>query len=138
MTKTKKKKLPDVSKLYKKASTAMQNYYRQIGGACFGDGTGCTGRMEVIHHHFHWGQSVALRFEERNFVPLCHSCHCAFHKSGNHTIKTNYEREMRDAWGSDWEDQLLRIEQTHVKQSVPDKRDYLLNLIEYYEQTRPN
>jgi len=119
-------------KLLKDASKAMQDHFRRVGGPCYGEGLSCLGYTNVRHHHFHWGQSAALRFEESNLVPLCSPCHQAFHK-GSHRVKTNYEREMHDTWGKDWEDKLLEIEQNYIKRCVPDQREYLLNLIKFYE-----
>lgn len=109
----------------------MQEYYRSLDGVCYGGGLSCHGRQEVTHHHFFWGKSTALRFEEKNLVPLCSACHMAFHK-GSHRVKTNYEREMQEVWGLDWEDQLLLLEQKHVPMTEAEKRDYLQRLIKTY------
>lgn len=128
--KIKKKK---ISTLWNKASKALQEYHRSIGGPCYGQGLSCHGRMEVVHHHFHWGQSTALRLEEMNLVPLCQPCHMAFH-NGSHRVKVNYEREMKEVWGQDWEERLLAIEQAHVKMGMADKREFLEQAIKNYKE----
>lgn len=117
-----------ITLLGEKAGKAMQDYYRSIGGVCYGESKKCTGRLEVMHHHFHWGHSMALRFEERNLVPLCNSCHCAHHNY-NHKTKVAYETEMRNIWGNDWEDQLLKLEQKHIPKTALEKKDFYKDLI---------
>lgn len=131
--KTKKPKKKSISTLWNKVSRALQDYYRTLNSPCYGDGLSCHFIAEVRHHHFHWGQSLALRLEEKNLVPLCQPCHMAYH-NGNHRVKTNYEREMRSVWGQDWEDQLLKLEQAHVKKTEAEKREYLLKEIENYKR----
>lgn len=129
----KKSKKKGLTPLWTKVSKALQDYYRTLGSPCYGEGLSCHDRAEVRHHHFHWGQSLPLRLEEKNLVPLCQPCHMAYH-NGSHRVKINYERKMRDAWGQDWEDQLLKIEQKHVRMTEAEKRDYLLEEIAYYKE----
>ncbi len=128
---TKKKTL---TSLYNKASKAMQDYYRTLQEPCY---CGCGLTANVIHHHSHWGQSVALRFEERNFVPLNNGCHFGFH-NGNFKIKCAYESRMRLIYGQNWEDQLIIIERSHVHQTEKEKREYLANLIQKYKDCIDN
>lgn len=127
---TSKKSLTSV---YKKVSIAMQNYYRskfvEESIFCFGQ---CGKLAELMHHHSHWGQSVALRFETMNLVPLCKSCHCAFHKSGNFKIKFSYESNMKANFGQDWEDKLIYLERSHVLKTDKEKRQELYELINHY------
>ena len=123
---TKKKTL---TSLYKKASKAMQDYYRITPAFCKG---GCGGLANLKHHHSHWGQSVALRFEPLNLVSLCSGCHFAFHQ-GSFKVKVNYERNMAHEWGEDWEDQLVMLERSHVHQTEKEKREYLAELITKYQ-----
>jgi hypothetical protein len=123
--KKEKKPKKTLTSLYKKASKAMQDHYRSIPVICYG----CDSNLSsVLHHHSHWGQSVALRFEKSNLVPLCTSCHFAFHQ-GNFKIKHNYEMRMRSVYGQDWEDRLLIIEQNHPHQTDKEKRERLAGLI---------
>jgi Fe-S cluster biosynthesis and repair protein YggX len=130
-TKKTKTKKANVKGLWIKASKAMQDYYRSIEEPCFGFGESCHGRAELKHHHFFWGQSTALRFVPANLVPLCASCHFAFHK-GSHKVKINYEKNMKRVWGEDWEDALLLIEQQHKPMTEAEKRDYLQGIIKQF------
>ncbi len=130
MRKTSKKKT--LTPFYNKVGKAMQDYYRSKENACYGRGKSCHGRAEVMHHHHHWGSSVALRFEPRNLVPLCSACHCAFHKN-NALVKFNYETEMQNQYGQLWEESLFTLEQVHVKKPNSEKRLELQRLLEYYQ-----
>lgn len=122
---TRKKSLTSV---YNKVSRAMQDYYRRIPTQCYG----CrTNFAQVMHHHSHWGQSVALRFYKPNLVPLCSSCHFAFHL-GNFKIKLNYEARMRSAYGQGWEDHLLVTERTCPHKTDSEKRQELSAWLKYY------
>jgi len=120
------------TRLYQKASKAMQDYYRSIGGECLGKGKSCHGRMELMHHHSRWGQSVALRFEQKNLVPLCQPCHMAYH-NGNYLVKTNYERAMKYQYGHDWEDVLLELDRNAPHRTRLEKIEYLKELINNYK-----
>lgn len=117
--------------LWGKVSHAMQVYYRMIGGECLGRSTNCMGRATVRHHHFHWGNSLPLRLEERNLVPLCTNCH-ASHHNGYQKTTINYRRAMEIIYGEDWEDQLIMIEREYIDKTPKEMSEYLKDRLSYY------
>lgn len=46
----------------------------------------CSGRTHAMHHYIQKNQSLYLRWDVRNLVPLCMSCHCKHHKGGDPRI----------------------------------------------------
>lgn len=39
----------------------------------------CGGQTQVAHHHCHKSKSLILRYDFKNLIPLCHSCHFKLH-----------------------------------------------------------
>ena len=117
--------------LWNRVGKAMQDWYRHQIVPCVGGGKNCTGFATVRHHFIPWGRSIALRFEAVNLVPTCATCHKALH-DGDVAIKENCQSSMRWVWGTDWDYQLIEIDQDHVKRSRKDTRDYLLDQLNNY------
>lgn len=125
------KKQQSSAKLWKKASTAMQEYYRSLGLKC----AICPRPQKVIHHFMPWGRSIMLRFDETNFVPLCTECHCKFHAGD---IETHYDirQAMSAKYGADWEASLIRVSHVEYKQSTQQLREYLNGIIDKYNNLK--
>lgn len=122
--KTKQKLTP----LYNKAAKLMQEAHRANPRPC-----ACCGRQaEVLHHHQHWGNSVALRFEPMNLIPMTAGCHNAWHKRADLGQKRRMEKYMKDLYGDNWEDLLLEIEQNAPHMTHCEKVDMLHELIATY------
>ena len=39
----------------------------------------CGNPTQVAHHHCHKSKSLILRYDLKNLIPLCHSCHLKLH-----------------------------------------------------------
>ena len=39
----------------------------------------CNGQTQVAHHHCHKSKSLTLRYDFKNLIPLCNSCHFKLH-----------------------------------------------------------
>lgn len=129
--KPKKAKPINISRLWTKASKAMQDYHRANKHQCFGKSKSCTGFAQVMHHHIHWGTSKALRFKEENLIPLCQNCHCSVH-SGHQSTSFNYRKSMQETYGIDWEDKLMEQNQQIIKTSKKDEIEMLKYMISFY------
>lgn len=129
--KVKAKKAQSAPKLWKDASTAMQEYYRSLGGKC----AICPRPQTVRHHWQAWGRSTYLRFNEKNLVPLCKECHCKFHAGD---IQAHYDIRvaMTAYWGASWEVEIMTLSHKEFKLSAPGLRDYLNDKIEYYNNLK--
>ncbi len=116
--------------LYDKAAKAMQDAHRRDPRPC-----ACCGKQaEVLHHWQSWANSVALRFEDMNLVPLTAACHCAFHSRADIKQKKRIERYMQDLYGDNWEDLLLVVEQVSSPLTHCEKIDYLHDIINQFKE----
>ena len=39
----------------------------------------CSGETQVAHHHCHKSKSLTLRYDFKNLIPLCRTCHLKLH-----------------------------------------------------------
>lgn len=125
------KKAQSAPRLWKGASTAMQEYYRSLGSKC----AICPRPQTVMHHWQSWGRSTYLRFSEQNLVPLCKECHCKFH-AGDIEASYNIRKAMSEKYGIGWEHLIIQGSHTEFKLSAPELRDYLNDKIEYYNNLK--
>lgn len=58
----------------------------------------CGGLNQVGHHYITKSLSSFLRYEFRNLIPLCHSCHFKHHKMNDPHIHNTINRKRGDEW----------------------------------------
>ena len=58
----------------------------------------CGNRCEVMHHYIKKSQSTKLRYCWDNLVPLCNSCHCKHHVTGDPRIVEIILQKKGQAW----------------------------------------
>ncbi len=63
----------------------------------------CGHQAQVMHHFFTKGSSQNLRWNMRNLVPLCHSCHCKHHNGQDPRINKIIVEKKGDAWFKEME-----------------------------------
>lgn len=132
--KAKTRKKPTITKAWNKAGKQLQDYYRQFPRPCMAKGKSCTHLTNVMHHHFHWGSSIANRLEEINLIPLCTNCHCSVHSEGQGRVtRATYMKVMRERYGQDWEDQLIQNEIKWGHKSTLEQRDYIEEKLKDYQ-----
>ena len=95
LTKPKTRK-QSIASLQKKADHLLQLKFVANNPTCIvcGDKTNCG------HHVIYKSQSAYLRYSMDNLVPLCMSCHCKHHQSGDSEILKAILQEK----GFDWYD----------------------------------
>jgi hypothetical protein len=58
----------------------------------------CARPASVYHHYIQKKQSTYLRFNEKNLIPLCNSCHTGIHLRGDPEITRTIQKEMGEEW----------------------------------------
>ena len=86
----------------------------------------CGGRANVRHHFIQKKQSEFLRYDDRNLIDLCDSCHLGIHKRGDPEITETIIRKK----GKKWYNWIIKSRRIFVKQ---DKL-YAEKLKELYER----
>ena len=70
------------TRLKKECDGALQRFYTSIYPICLI----CEAPTDNMHHYIQKAQSNFLRYDERNLIPICMSCHTKHHKSGDPRI----------------------------------------------------
>ena len=71
---------PTLEKVMKKADKLLTPLMRKVCPKC----EACGNDMQVAHHWIEKSRSNYLRYDPRNLISLCHSCHTKIHnKFGN-------------------------------------------------------
>jgi hypothetical protein len=79
-----------ISKLQKKLDKLIQRHYVKENPYCFV----CGKNTSEMHHFIQKSQSTALRFNEKNLIPLCRGCHFGIHtKSDPEIVKTIIDKK---------------------------------------------
>lgn len=86
--------------LEKKCDLLLQKKYTQKNPKCLV----CGGVTNCMHHFIPKSQSNELRYSKDNLIPLCSSCHCRHHLSGDPSIVG----KIIAVKGMDWFDDLQR------------------------------
>ena len=73
----------------------------------------CGERAEVLHHFIQKSKSEALRYEPKNLIHLCNSCHYKHHTLGDPTIAI----AIKDKRGAEWYKWILENRRKIVKQN---------------------
>lgn len=98
-----------------RADDLMQDVGRKLSDTCLV----CGGPNQVGHHYQTKQTSSFLRYEFRNLIPLCNSCHFKHHKMFDpHIVRTIISRK-----GKKWADEIER-----------DRRKIIKTGILYYQQ----
>lgn len=63
----------------------------------------CDNRTSEMHHYIQKNQSLYLRWDFRNLIPLCKKCHCLHHIAGDSRIHQMILKRKRFAWADELE-----------------------------------
>jgi len=96
-----------VKTLRNKADRLIQIKYVALNPSCIV----CGQPTSEMHHVIYKSQSNNLRFDPLNIVPLCKSCHCKHHMSGDSFILATIIKVK----GQDWFDDLQSRRHTICK-----------------------
>ena len=99
---------------------------QQWGRLYYKECLACGGKYNCLHHYFTKGSSAALRYDKKNLIPICQSCHYKHHKVDNPTVHNN----INDKKGKKWRDDLVRRQHDYVKTNM----QYYRNMIEYWTE----
>lgn len=83
----------------------------------------CHNPCEVGHHFIRKSLSSYLRYDLRNIIPLCNSCHCKHHLQED----PSFEIKIVDIMGRDWYNGL-----------EVDRRKYNKVNVDFYNRTYDN
>lgn len=121
----KAKKLIGIKPLKDKADRSLQDYYR----AKYPDEKceSCGKQFQVMHHFVEKSQSTGLRFEPKNLIFLCYSCHFRHHRTGDSMIMGEVLQER----GLEW---LISIKKMKLERKGWQlDRPFLTKYLTYYQ-----
>jgi len=124
MPKSKLTYAQQVAKLQKKADRKMQEWGRDTYSKC----EACSKPMVCLHHFFPKSTSAALRYDDRNLIPICAGCHLQHHAGSDPRVHSTIIRKR----GWDWHDEIEHIKDTKIMPSLG--KPYYLDIIEEYER----
>jgi hypothetical protein len=102
--KKKRIKLPPLSKLRTKCDSLLTPIARARSPQC----EGCGGATQVGHHWIEKSRSAYLRYDLRNIIALCHSCHSRIHNRFGNSVTGAYDVADRivQQRGREWKEAL--------------------------------
>jgi len=103
------KKLPKVSTVRNKADALLTPLIKGMNPHCLL----CGRATEVAHHFVHKSKSTRLRYELKNLINLCNSCHFALHQNEGF-----YSAKIIQINGLEWFNALERIKNEVIKADV--------------------
>lgn len=90
----KKPKLKSKTYFQKKADRVYQEIFVKTHPKCL-----VCGRPTSCAHHFvKKSQSIALRYDFSNGIPICNSCHCAIHQGKSDIVTAQIVLLMGEMW----------------------------------------
>lgn len=98
----------------KKLDKIMQEYYRGQELSC----EVCGGEYSCKHHYVPKSQSTYLRYDDRNLISICTSCHFKHHK-GNPDIHAKILKDRGWEWHNELQkdrNKIVKLNQTYIKQ----------------------
>lgn len=104
------RKLNKKQSLKKKLDKLVQEKGMQMCKVCLV----CGGVASCRHHYIQKSQSLNLRWDFRNLVPICSHCHTVHHKSGDPRIHQIILKKK----GHKWADELQADRRIVFKDSV--------------------
>lgn len=76
-----------------KCDKLIQEMGREIYDGCLI----CKGEYSCLHHYFPKSTSTILRYDWKNLIPICASCHFSHH-NGNPEIHNKVNKIMGEEW----------------------------------------
>jgi hypothetical protein len=119
--KDKKKKKKSIKSIRNSCDALLTPIIKQTTPKCEGCGRG----TEVAHHWIEKSRSLNLRYDFRNLVALCHSCHAKIHNRFGNSVVGGLDVAMIviSKRGEEWK-RLMDIE----------GRKTIKNNVEYFEK----
>lgn len=119
----KRTKLPTLKKLRDSADALLTPICKKQSPKC----ESCGHDTEVGHHWIEKSRSNFLRYDLRNLIPLCHSCHAKIHNRFGNSIMGGFEvaEIIISKRGRAWKEQLDTDQPKYVK---VDRFFYMENL----------
>ena len=111
-----------LQRLKEKLDKLIQQYYVPLNPRCLV----CNAPTSEMHHYVQKHQSMNLRWDEKNLIPLCRNCHCRHHLSGDPSIHETIIRIK----GFKWVDE---VEKDRYVLYTPKEKE-LRELIDTYKQ----
>lgn len=108
---TQKKK----SRLKKKLDRLIQDKCGDIYRTCLV----CGQPADCMHHYIRKSQSLFLRYDLRNLIPICSRCHTLHHKSGDPRIHQEVIRKK----GHEWADELEVDRRNHFNDNLTNLKE---------------
>lgn len=103
-----------IKTLKNKADKLIQVLARAIYSRCY-----CGADSFSCGHHFvHRSQSLSLRWDIKNIVPVSNECHCKIHRKNDPIDILNMVSFMNGRWGSDWESYIIQKRNEVFKPSI--------------------
>lgn len=108
-----RKSKSETSKLQAKADKLLTPIIKKLHPKC----EACGSDTEVAHHFIEKSRSSNLRYDMRNLIPLCHSCHAKIHNRFGNSIMGSLDVAdvIRKKRGEDWYNQIRVDGQKIVK-----------------------
>ena len=94
----------------RKLDRLVQQVYVKLHPTCLV----CGDRTSEMHHYIKKSQSLWLRWEGKNLIPLCKICHCKLHTAGDPRIN----QEIIKVKGHKWADNLERERRVMFKANL--------------------
>jgi len=116
-------------RLRKKADRLYQEIGRQLYDKCLI----CGGEYSCLHHYHLKSTCSALRYNLKNGIPICASCHYRLHASGDPT----YNEIILKKKGQEWADELQEIKKnTLVKTTIKYYEEVINELKKIYDNNQ--
>ena len=107
-----------------KLDRLIQQIYRKPSDKCLV----CGERAEVLHHFVQKSQSMYLRWDPSNLIPLTNSCHCRHHITGDPMVVATIVQKK----GQKWLEKIQEDKNKPFDSSLTGLRE-LLEKLEAYE-----
>lgn len=109
-----------IGTLKKKADRSLQDHFRRIKTKC----EICGKPYQVAHHFITKASSNYLRYEEKNLIFICRSCHTKIHLSQDPVIIAKIVQLRGKKW--------LAWVESHRHLRKADKREEIMAISVYY------
>ena len=79
----------------------------------------CGKPAQVLHHFIPRSQSLYLRWDKRNLIPICNGCHTRHHRAGDPSIHAIILKKK----GWEWYEDLMQDRHTIFKDTLTNLRE---------------
>lgn len=93
------------ARLKKKLDRMLQQKYTAKNRSCLV----CGSPVSCMHHYIRKSQSLYLRYDPRNLIPICSKCHTKLHKAEDPRINQEIIRKKGHQWADDLEQDRRKI-----------------------------